>query len=67
MKKGLYKAEQLPFCPLEVEVEAPPDGKSVPGSRGSRSGKLDKSLSGLIKVTTGYRDQVLYPVGYEEL
>ncbi|NVK25558.1 MAG: ATP-NAD kinase family protein [Gammaproteobacteria bacterium] len=29
--------------------------------------ELDKSLSGFIKVTTGYRDQVLYPVGYEEL
>lgn len=28
---------------------------------------LDKSLSGHIKVITGYRDQVLYPVGYEEL
>lgn len=29
--------------------------------------ELDKELSGHIKVTTGYRDQVLYPVGYEEL
>jgi predicted polyphosphate/ATP-dependent NAD kinase len=28
---------------------------------------LDKSLSGHIKVKTGYHDQVLYPVGYEEL
>lgn len=28
---------------------------------------LDKSLSGHIKVITGYHDQVLYPVGYEEL
>lgn len=28
---------------------------------------LDKALSGHIKVTTGYKDQVLYPVGYEEL
>lgn len=29
--------------------------------------ELDKELSGHIKVTTGYKDQVLYPVGYEEL
>lgn len=28
---------------------------------------LDKELSGHIKVVTGYKDQVLYPVGYEEL
>lgn len=28
---------------------------------------LDKALSGHIKVITGYKDQVLYPVGYEEL
>ena len=29
--------------------------------------ELDKMLSGHIKVTTGYKDHVLYPVGYEEL
>lgn len=29
--------------------------------------ELDKELSGHIKVVTGYKDQVLYPVGYEEL
>lgn len=29
--------------------------------------ELDKELSGHIKVITGYKDQVLYPVGYEEL
>ena len=29
--------------------------------------ELDKALSGHIKVITGYKDQVLYPVGYEEL
>lgn len=28
---------------------------------------LDQELSGHIKVVTGYKDQVLYPVGYEEL
>lgn len=29
--------------------------------------ELDKELAGHIKVVTGYKDQVLYPVGYEEL
>ena len=29
--------------------------------------ELDRALSGHIKVITGYRDQVLYPIGYEEL
>ena len=29
--------------------------------------ELDKALSGPIRVVTGYHDQVLYPVGYEEL
>lgn len=29
--------------------------------------ELDQALSGHIKVITGYKDQVLYPVGYEEL
>ena len=29
--------------------------------------ELDKMLSGPVKVVTGYHDQVLYPVGYEEL
>lgn len=28
---------------------------------------LDKQLSGHIKVTTGYKDHVLYPLGYEEI
>lgn len=29
--------------------------------------ELDKALSGPIKVVTGFHDQVIYPVGYEEL
>jgi predicted polyphosphate/ATP-dependent NAD kinase len=29
--------------------------------------ELDQMLSGHIKVVTGYHDQVMYPVGYEEL
>lgn len=29
--------------------------------------ELDKMLAGHIKVTTGYKDQVFYPVGYEEI
>lgn len=33
----------------------------------SGDAELDKLLSGHIKVVTGYHDQVLYPVGYEEL
>lgn len=28
---------------------------------------LDKELAGHIKVTTGYKDQVLYPIGYEDI
>ena len=41
------------------------DGRPLVADTGDS--ELDKALSGPIEVVTGYHDQVIYPVGYEEL